>query len=214
MMRTTHHYLKHHTQSPHQSTNPPQGFISPLGAPQQEGASVNSASHHSNYHPVPVNVAPQQHSQPIAVPPSVDQHHNQPHGYHPVAAPPHIAQRNQILIDEISVRQGYQQGNMPRQIFPGNHNDQQSSNHSSYSYQSGGPNLHQMQAQPPPMDQHMPPGDMHYQTQQAEVRNLRANFHNLNNTVANLRNEVGNMAASHCRTEENLTRISKSNTDI
>ena len=122
----------------HQSRNPPQGFISPLGAPQ-EVASVNSASHHSNYRPVPQgtgNVAPQQH-QLIAVPPSVDQHHNQPYGYHPAAAPPHIAQRNQIPIDEISVRQGYQQGNMLRQIFPGNHDDH--SNNSSYSYQSGGP---------------------------------------------------------------------------
>ena len=98
----------------HQSTNPTQAFISPLGATQQEAASVHSASHHSNYRPIPVNVAPQQRPQPIAVPPSVDQHHNHPHGYHPAAAPPHIAQRNQMPIDEISVRQGYQQGNMPR----------------------------------------------------------------------------------------------------
>ena len=187
----------------HQSTNPTQAFVSPLGVAPQEVASVHSApSHHSTYRPVPVNVAPQQRPQPIAVPPSVDQHHNQPNGYHLAAAPPLIAQRNQMPIDEISVRQGYQQGNLPRQIFQGNQEDQLSSNHSSYSYHSGGPSQHHMQAQPPQLDQHM-----HFQAHQAEVQNLRANFHNLNDTVASLRNEVGNITASHRRTEENLTRI-------
>ena len=41
----------------HQSTNPTQAFVSPLGAALQEVASVHSASHHSTYRPVPVNVA-------------------------------------------------------------------------------------------------------------------------------------------------------------
>ena len=55
---------------------------------------------------------------------------------------------------------------------------------------------------------------MHYQAHQAEVQNLRANFHNLNDTVASLQNEVGNITASHRRTEENLTCINESNSDI
>ena len=95
-MRSTQHNLKQYTQWP---------TSSPLGT-QQHAAPFNSASHLSNYCPVHQGAdlaAPQQPPHHMAIPPSVKQHHNQPHRYHPTAAPPHIAQRNQIPMDEIRV---------------------------------------------------------------------------------------------------------------
>ena len=127
-----------------------------------------------------------------------------------------MAQRNQIPIQEIRVQQGYQSPNPPRAIYPQQQqqaDDQTSSAHSSYSYQSASvPNYHQRQ-----MDHPNPPSiqpDPHYQTQQTEVNLLRNNLSALADTVHALQADIRNINSSNQRTEARLTSINETNNKI
>jgi len=113
-----------------------QGFVSPAGVPTRaEAASYNPTSQHDGR-----SQHGEEYSQPYvyrnAIPPSVEPHHHNRQGQHPAAAPPPMAQHNQIPIQEIRVQQGYQPPNPPRVIYPQQQqqaDDQISLAHSSYS---------------------------------------------------------------------------------
>ena len=95
-----------------------QGFVSPAGAPiGAEAASYNPTSQHDSRSQHGEEYS-QQYVYCNAIPPSVEPHHHNLQGQHPAAAPPLMAQRNQISIQEIRVQQGYQPPNPPRAIYP------------------------------------------------------------------------------------------------